>query len=307
MRMIPADGCMEIYATGGTFQVRTPDNVDPERRHAAIPWPQACASGAGTTNPIVARLMIQTHDCLESLALQRGDKHRILASMRTAKDEVLNCEAAYAALRREFATVEHIPQVGNVRRSGSSIETPQVGELERHATQFITSAKRALQATGEIYNEFYQPPRGGLMRNGNLTYAIAHLAAQSPPNDNYVQFLQENEPTVKGLIDLRNGQEHADDNSRTMIDNIRLGPDGFVAPMWHRRPNPPTAILPEMAAAWPFLVDFIESNFFFGLQDNAESTGIAQRLEQIPETPRDPDCPVTYRLVYERGASGAST
>lgn len=300
VRLIPTDGFMEAYTTGGTFQVRTPDNVDPARTNPEMPWTQAKASGAGTTNPIVARLFIQAHDVLQQLILRRGDKKKLLVNMRLAKEEMLNCETAFMVLQRETETVEQLIRSGQVRRSGSSIQCPQVNDLDRCATQFIASAKRALQAAGEVYNEFYQPGRGGLMKNGNLGFAVAHLAAQTPPNGDYLHFLKENEPAVKRLIELRNGQEHADAASRTVIEDVQLASGGFVPPTWRLLPGPPSPILSEMAAALPFLVSFIESNFFFGLLENTESIGFVQRLQMIPPSERDPDCPMAYRLVYER-------
>ncbi|HRE84520.1 MAG TPA: hypothetical protein PLN52_25985 [Opitutaceae bacterium] len=81
--------------------------------------------------------------------------------MRIAKDEVLTCKAALTALKRKWEPVGQRIKEGGIRHSGSSLECPQVHDLEKFATQFVTSAKRALQAAGEVYNEFYAPPKGG--------------------------------------------------------------------------------------------------------------------------------------------------
>lgn len=271
-----------------------------------MPWTQAKASSAGTKNPIVARLFIQVHDTLEHCVVKRGDKGKILAQMRIAKDEVLSCEAALTALRREWEPVGQRIKEGGIRRSGSSLECPQVHDLERYATQFVTSAKRALQAAGEVYNEFYAPPKGGLVKNGNFSFAIKHLATQQPPNSDYLAFLNENEAAVQTLVGLRNGQEHPEDASKTVIENVRLTADGFVPPTWRRLPSPPTPILEEMEAALPFLVDFIESNFFFGFLENAESQGWPRRLIHIPGEQRDPNCPMAYHLVYVHPNPGST-
>lgn len=204
----------KLFIKESPRRVRTPDNNDPVRTNPVMPWTQGKASSAGTKNPIVARLFIQVHDTLEQCGVKRGDKGKILAQMRITKDEVLRCETALAALKREWEPVGQRIKEGGIRRSGSALECPQVHDLERYATQFVTSAKRALQAAGEVYNEFYAPPKGGMVKNGNFNFAIKHLATQQPPNSDYLAFLNENEAAVQTLVGLRNGQEHPEEASR---------------------------------------------------------------------------------------------
>jgi len=62
----------------------------------------------------------------------------------------------------------------NVQRN--MVECPSLPNLRDEATAFLTSAKRALQFVGDVFNQFYAPDgKKPLVNNANFNYAITRL------------------------------------------------------------------------------------------------------------------------------------
>ena len=298
VRMIPNEGFLEIYATHGTYRVQTPDNLDPDRKVPNMPWAQKKASDVGSSNPIVARVFLQAHDALDQAKLTRGNAKTLLSRLHACKEELVACEFIYLGIKKEHERIEKLIRERTVSRKGSAVECPQISDLSRLATNFLTGAKRAIQAVGEVFNDFYAPPKGNKVKNGNFGFAVKHLKKLDPSNSGYLEFLKHFEPAVKVLVELRNGQEHPEPGSMTVVENFDLGANGFVVPRWGRTPEPLRPILPEMKGAIDCLIQFAELNFFFGLMDHLDGM-FPQMVVDIPVGTRDANCPIRFRLEYD--------
>ena len=296
--MVGFDEYMEIYAVRATYRVKTPDNLDPQRTVPNMPWSNSTNASVGASNPIVARIVIQSVEALGNWPLRNGDPKILKRHLHACKEEALACEAAYNRLKPHHeAAVQRVTE-GKLPVQRNIIDCPTLPNLREDAAAFLTSAKRALQSIGEIFNQFYVPdnktPR---VINANFEFAITRLENSPPVNQDFIDYLRKVVPIVKRFVDIRNGLEHPGPNDATVIQDFLLTPNGIAAPTWHR----PTLVssgpvIEEMRIFLDFVVVFFEYVFFFGLLDNI-AVSIPLEMQPIPDAQVDPECPVHYRLT----------
>lgn len=262
--MLGLDGFMEIYTVRATYRVKTPDSLDPARTVPNMPWSQSVHAPVRASNPIVARVVIQSVEALGNWPLRNGKPDAIKRHLHTCKEEALICEAAYNRLKVPYDSVVARVTEGKLTIKRDVVECPSLPTLRDDATAFLTSAKRALQSIGEVLNQFYasdgKKPKVG---NANFEYAITRLENSPPVNQDFIDYLRKTVPITKRFVDLRNGLEHPTNADATVIEDFRLTPKGITPPTWQcgslAREAP---VLDEMRGFLEFLVGFCEQVFF---------------------------------------------
>jgi len=299
-RMVGLDGFMEIYSVHATYRVKTPDHLDPDRVVPNMPWSQSAHSNAGASNPIVARIFLQAIEAMGNWSLRNGNAEAIKRYLHTCKEEAVICEATYKNLKPAYDAA--VTQVNDckLKTQRNMVECPSLPTLRDDATAFLTSAKRALQAVGDVFNQFYAADgKKPLVNNANFSFGIARLENSQPLNQAFIDYLRKVEPVTMRFVDLRNGLEHQSERDFTAIENFQLTPKAIVPPSWKREGFAGDgAVLEEMHVFIQFLIEFCEHVFFFGLMDNiAPNFPIGFLVEQLPENEIDAECPIRYRIM----------
>lgn len=297
--MLGMDGFMEIYTVHATYRVKTPDNLDPSRTVPNMPWSQSAHTSVGASNPIVARIVIQSIEAMSNWPLRNGNVETIKRHLHACKEEAVICEAAYKKLKPTYDLAVARVEERKLPIQRNMVECPSLPNLRDEATAFLTSAKRALQFVGEVFNQFYASDgRKPLVKNANFSFAILRLESLQPVNQDFLDYIRKIEPVTKRFAELRNGLEHQSEKDFTTIENFQLTPKGIAPPSWQRSgfaiEGP---ILAEMEFFIQFIVEFYESVFFFGLMKNiAPNFPIGFQVEQLSEAEIDAECPIHYRL-----------
>jgi hypothetical protein len=297
--MLGLDGFMEIYTVHATYRVKTPDHLDPSRSIPDMPWSQSAHGMVGASNPIVARILIQSVEALKNWPLRNGNAENIKRHLHACKEEAIICEAAYNKLKPTYdAAVAQVKERKlNIQRN--MVECPSISNLRDEATAFLTSAKRALQSVGEVFNQFYVPDgKKPMVSNANFSFAIARLESSQMGNKDFLDYLKKVESVTKRFVDLRNGLEHQNEKDFTAIENFQLTPKGISSPSWRRNSLAVEGpVLEEMHFFIQFLIEFCENVFFVGLLDNiAPNFSLGFQVEQLADDKIDPECPVRFRL-----------
>lgn len=90
--MCPLDGLMEIYKRDATFQLRSPENIDPDRTNPNAVSTVAQTADVGSANPVVARVLLQGHEMLKDALFARPiDTQSLLRELYACKEALLNC------------------------------------------------------------------------------------------------------------------------------------------------------------------------------------------------------------------------
>jgi hypothetical protein len=262
-----------------------------------MPGSQSVHALVGSSSPFIARIVIQSVEALGNWPLRRGNLETIKHHLHACKEDALICDAAYHRLKSPYDAaaariVEHKVPIKN-----STIECPSLPTLRDDATAFLTSAKRALQSIGEVFNQLYAPdgkkPKVG---NANFEFAIERLEQSVPVNQGFVDYFKKTVPVVKRFVDLRNGLEHPNSHDLTEIEDFHPTPGGFNPPSWRRGALVTQAsILDDMSYFLDFLVCFCEAVFFHCLMDNL-AVKIPLQVVPMPESKIDLECPIRYRI-----------
>jgi hypothetical protein len=302
--MLGLDGFMEIYAVNATYRLKTADHLDPKRTVPDMPGAQSVHALVGSSSPFIARIVIQSVEALGNWPLRNGNRETIKHHLHACKEDALICDAAYRRLKTPYDAAVALVVEHKVPIKNRTIESPSLPTLRDDATAFLTSAKRALQSIGEVFNQFYAPdgkkPKVG---NANFEFAIERLEKSVPINQGLVDYLKKTVPVAKRFVDLRNGLEHPNSNDLTVIEDFHPTPSGFNPPSWHRGALvAQTSILDDMNYFLDFLLCFCEAVFFHCLIDNI-AVKIPFQVVPMPESKIDPECPVHYRVepVFAQG------
>lgn len=296
-------GSLEVYGTLATYEAQSPEQIDPGRTVPNMPFAYRKVSNAGTANPIVARVYLQAIEGMRQGTLRRGDKVRILEHLHDCKTEILACEEIYLALKAEWDAVHRRAEAGEFRAEERVLAVPHIERLQDRAKAFLTSAKRAMAAAGEVFNEFYGlGPNPPVVSNGNFDFALRHLERSDPRNEQFIQFLQGSEWPRARLTALRNGVEH-NTNARTVIRDFHLGAEGRLeTPDWTPAGGETKDLVVEMGAIVQFILGFAELTFLSGLGEHIEPmfAPFAWRIGPIPEERHNPNFPMKYEVALVR-------
>ena len=85
---------LELYKADKTFRLKTPETIDPEETNPDAPWVVSPVSNVGSSNPIIARVLLQGHEILRA-ALFEGNinKELITKQLHKCKEALLACES----------------------------------------------------------------------------------------------------------------------------------------------------------------------------------------------------------------------
>ena len=292
---------LEIYKQDKTFRVRTPESIDPEVTNPNAPWVASPVSDVGSSNLIVARVLLQGEEILKAASLDNHvDKDAIRIYLHSCKESLLACEKL---AERVSTSIDQIIQ--RITETGITLDNsnrglnpfPQVQDLDTDCGSFLVHANRAIKMICELPQAFFSFDRA----DSNFDHLSKRFAATFGEKSALTKFVQDNTEGVRYLIDLRNFHEHPK-QIRTIIENFRVLPDGRIqVPMWHidgHMPAIPRPIKEEMYAGITFLRDMAEAMLIHLVMQQA-STKFPYYIEEIPEKDINPLIPIKYILSID--------
>ncbi len=242
--MCSCDGFLEVYKQDLTYRIQAPETIDPDRINPHTPFVAAVTDNVGSSNPIVARVLLQGLEILNGAAFDRPiDKEAVIRELHAIKEALVACHKVAERVVSHVARVvddgEKHGLPGDDR--GSLNPFPQVPDLEADATTFLIHAKRAIRRISQLPSIFFAIPRDSDF--DHLLKRIEKVAAARA----MTKFVRDNAPGIRYLSELRNCQEHPKKGRHTMIDNFKVLPNGSVAvPMWYVSGETPRPVAVEM-------------------------------------------------------------
>jgi len=300
--MFSSEDFLEIYTETETYRVKSPETIDPGVTNPNAPWVSSKSSDFGSSSIIVARVLLQGSDMVDSAALSGSaeDKGRILRQLHTCKEALLACEKVRLRVTEGAeAIMNEISQNGvNLEHGRHVKDLPQVPNLEDDASSFLINIKRAIVSVCYLASCLLPLPK----RDNNLEYLKKSV---NKLNDNrYAQLIEVIDaftPGTKHFIELRNFQEHPGDRI-TYIENFTVTPKNEIGyPVWYVKGNDPESIIASMKSAIDFVVTLSESMLVHYLLASTKSK-YPHYVEEIPEKDVDPKKKIRYRLSIDIGS-----
>ena len=292
---------VEAYKVDTTFRVETPETIDPENANPKAPCVVTQIDGVGASSPAVARTIVQGKMMLGSgLFDDDFDKDAVLNQLHACKEQLVVCEqTADRIAQRVEGLVARIQTegIGRDNRGHALNPVPQVQGLLADTTAFLIYAKRSVaQVTSLVATAL------GIKANGPRFDKLANrLATHIGANAELVEFVREQESSVKHLIDLRNKQEHPGHIS-TVVKDFRVLPSGAIsAPVLHLSNEEPQELHEVVCNAAGYLVGLTEA-VFIRLIAVRLSKRLPFFIQETPDQDMDPQCPIRYRLSIDLDA-----
>ena len=293
--MCPLKDCMEVYKVDRTFRIQTPETLDPGRSNPKMPWVIDTVD-VGTGNHIVARILIQGKEILESaIFLRRFHNENAIFLLHGCKEILLRCEEISNRVNAEVNSIIDLVKNKQIKaeRGGRVLSSfPQVKNLESEAVSFLTHAKQYTQKLVEIFNLFFQTR----LKGPHMHKVLDELKKFPSIDPMFVQFVEANQKLFLHYLNLRNFQEHPTASKKTHIKNFKLLPSNEIDwPAWWVTDTPDTAIHNDMAGIMKFLLEFTQV-FFINCVATHINKGFSYHFQQIPDGEQNTSCPIQYRL-----------
>ena len=260
-------------------------------------------SNHGPSNPIVARLVVQSKDLIQWLNAPDDVRQKILKLYIDLHYRLLNCyEVQQRLLAAKDATIESAKAAWNE----SMESTPYVIGLEGEAENFLLSAKRYLRELVFLLNTLFDAqlpteasifwnPKGGESKLGEWAkkkFGTSHDTAQ--------MFASEAE-WVSEIVQKRNAVEHPGGKSGTLIvKNYQRLAEGFCPPLWARdgsNSTPPTDVYNDIQTAMDNLLTLTEDILIEASRNDPSFPQIL--FVEIPDEQRDTAVPVRIKAKVD--------
>ena len=297
--MCPCGEFLEIYKIDKTFRIKTPESIDPERTNPNALWTASPHSDVGSSNPIIARVLLQSHEILNAASFaSEVDKAAVTVHLHSCKEALI---ASEVIAKRISARIDQI--IEKIKDEGVSKDDrgrglnpfPQVQELDADCGTFLIQANRAIKIISELPRFFLTLDK----QDSNFDRLGNRLEAALEKDAPIIQFIKANAAYVSYLIDLRNFHEHPKKQRRTIIDNFRLMPDSTIqTPQWHLSDGEPHPIKEEMLTTVAFLTNIAEG-MLIHLVMHCLSKAFPYIILETPEDKLNMDNPIRYRLSID--------
>jgi len=165
----------------------------------------------GASNPIVARLGLQTLQILDQCKISKETRDKIAeVYMHSLQKKLIRCWEIEERFRSEFkSAVESYkpPLSGN-----QAIHLPQIARLEEECHNFLYEMKNYVRDLLKVFNLLYGTDfkeASEFFRAKKGSKSLVEFAASAfGQNDPKTKFLQEAVQQVEYMVNLRNAVEH---------------------------------------------------------------------------------------------------
>jgi hypothetical protein len=253
--MCSAGDKLEIYKVDRCFEVLSPDDNDPKQLDPIAPWVVRQVTKFGAGNPIVARTVLQANAVLKNGTFKPiVDKARIMSAARRCRSEILECKRISDQLNRELEEI--VNSYDASKSKGNVIPSfPSHEDLRERAGAFLLNAKQSLQDGAGIINAFF-----GKTFDGAHFHKIRDWLKTEYPDSGLCNYVEQNEPLAKHIVEMRNGFDHPEGRSTEIRDFYWEAETRRIhLPDWNIKGEPPGSIAKETVAIVDFILDFIEA------------------------------------------------
>lgn len=253
-------------------------------------------SNVGTSNPITARLSIQTSELIKLFPLTDKQKEDIFGLLGMEVNErLVTCNKIYSQLQEQLIMVNQTNKDEYFR--GNVVRTPAVMDLRNLCENFLYQAKSILRDLLGIFNIFYSKE----FSKPQFDLAYKWAKEKFGEEDNLTKILKDDHDTwIRRIVSMRNAIEHPGGYSGHLkINNIMLinknTPPYFNAPTWQLNSHTESSILPDMATFIENTLGLCE-DILVVLLEKLPKDDIPLIIYEIPVEERDVICPIRFKV-----------
>lgn len=260
-------------------------------------------SDYGTSNPIVARLFVQTNEILQFYNLseaQRNDLFEVF--FINLQPKLLACFRIKEKLKEEVRTHQKSIDDHGVPtqvHGGGAYTLPYILDLDHCAETFLYNAKSVLRDLTDIFHPLFDK---NFKKEARFDKVLKWARATLGEKDAFVEMLSDDQKWISGIVRMRNAVEHPGGYSGTLhIENFTSTEQGktihILEPVWYLNDDVKTSIVQGMEFTVTNLLIFCEETLVLCLEHFKNDSRII--IAEIPEAERNPACPVRYMMTID--------
>jgi hypothetical protein len=254
----------------------------------------------GSSNPIVARLFMQTLEILKHCNIAEDMKQRVVELYRgSLMGKLLRCWEIKEQLQSQLSAA--------MASTPTHVTFPYILRLEEECHNFLYETKNYIRDLLKVFNllygtnfkeasEFSGPKKGN---KSLVKFATESFGA----DDSRTKFFEAAVNCVEHFVYLRNAVEHPGGHSgELMIKNITWDANGKATePVWVRVKDgvplaTPSSIFSDMNSAINHFLHLGEVVLVSWAAKHLRFPDL-MRVVLIPEENRDPKCPMNFEVI----------
>jgi hypothetical protein len=204
-----------------------------------VPFEFKKLASHGTSNPIVARLSLQSLQILEKCKVTKDVKDKVGGLyLDSLMKKLLRCWEIEDSFKKSLT--EAAANYKTSAAPNAPVEIPQIERLEADCHNFLYEAKNYIRDVLYVANRLYgtsfsEASEFSKARKGRRSL-IEFATETFGPDDARTKMLIEAVPFVEYAVAMRNAVEHPDGYSGTLvIQNLQRDPDQKLSePVWYR-------------------------------------------------------------------------
>lgn len=285
----------EVYKIDKTFHVQTPEILDPHITDPNMGCVVKDKDNVGCSNKIVARLMVQSQELIKNLPLSINHD-TVLDKLYQCKELLLICERISLDIVSEVNAINKQIADNSLAVYNRVINHfPQVENLEDKVSRFLANSKKYIQTLTEIFNILY-----GENVDGPHFHKIKKiLLKQYDKSNRLYKYVEETEPYIESILELRNRIEHPKKGEEFIINNFILLPNKLIQPPeWYINGQEPCPIKEQMVQIVNDLLRFAEEFTLLCILEKIDEK-IPYSVVEIPEKNRQVECPIRFNIQID--------
>lgn len=291
------------------LRYRSPDSLDPDLECATAPWEQSFILPLGSTDPIVARTVIQTHRAISAFFPDNSKEHIQLCDISwEVMNSLVSLQFINERLKNQIYNIVEIVEADleSYTKGQSPKPLPAVSYYDIEFRSFVNEVKRCLDTISELFPILSELEFGKKHNSFKKEFSRGHFhkaqawAKKNGGNSNpLAQMLEDDQRWIGAWIAIRIAIEHPVKNKYVETLNFSLEADRKVRlPTW-RFIHPdydmarPQNLLEIFDTCIENLLKFYE-DLQITLLNKQLSSSIAIFIESVPEKHRDIEMPLRY-------------
>lgn len=299
--MIPRENGLFLISVKKILRIRTPDDLDPALEHDDAPWEQSVYLPHGSSDPIVARTILQTAKLAEIFFNNGSEEYVRLSDISW---EIMNSLVSLRMVRERLdrqiseivSTVEN--DIEKYTKGKSPPPLPIVKYYDIEFRSFVNEVRRALSTISDLFSVL--TPKD--FSSGHFHKAQEWAAQERGKDSLLAQMLASDQRWIKTWIDVRIAIEHPTRENYIETLNFSLEADRTIRlPTWRFiNPNYDMARPQNLLDVFEFCINNV-LKFFEDLLIVLSDGHLPKKhkivAEEIPEENRDANAPMRYRFI----------
>lgn len=291
-----------VLSRKSTYSLRSADALDPEIKHANVPWERCFVLPYGTNSDIVARTVIHIYET----AKRAGFPQELVEQLQSISFDILMCFASMKAVKERLddQTSEILASIKHRAQEVDTIEAlgpiPNIPLLAVEIRSFIFEAKRSLNNMTKLFDVFL----GMRVPDGHF-HKLRNRAERKFGKDHQVtELLQRSTNWIEQVVDFRNLIEHPKAQKNIEIINFSLSPTRSIfAPQMKVNDEKYRHMEPIDVSA--FTTAYVESTltifeeFTACLLAHSEYLSFDCAVYRLAADAVDPQCPFQYSIHFQ--------